>query len=91
MFCSAGEECKMAAGEGGRWKCPQPLRCQRPGTLHRSEGQWVQALNYMVLPPFPKILQKRVRGQIWQIISSGTAFVLNVSEQIRLQAYLPNK
>lgn len=24
-FCSAGEECKMAAGEGGGWQCPQPF------------------------------------------------------------------
>lgn len=47
-FCSAGEECKMASEEGGRWKGPQTLRCQWQGTPHHSAELCVQALHYNV-------------------------------------------
>lgn len=33
MFCSAGAERKMAAGESGGWKHPQPFRRQWRGAV----------------------------------------------------------
>lgn len=68
-FCTAGEECKMATGEGGGWQCPQPF--------------WWN----VALVPFPRILQRRVRRQICQVISSGMEFVFKVNQQIRQQDY----